>query len=85
MELMKSHPNYQWLHNLIVGDEKWVLYVNHTRKRQWPGAGQTAVATPKNDHYSMKIMLSVWWGVKGIIHWETLPAGCTVTADLYCQ
>jgi histone-lysine N-methyltransferase SETMAR len=85
MELMTSHRNYQWLHNLITGDEKWVLYVNHTCKRQWLGAGQTGVATPKNDHYSMKIMLSVWWGSKGIIHWGTLPAGCTVTADLYCQ
>ena len=30
-------------------------------------------------------MLSVWWGVKGIIYWELLPDGCTVTADLYCQ
>ena len=33
----------------------------------------------------MKIMLSVWWGVKGVIHWEILPVGCTVTGDLYCQ
>jgi histone-lysine N-methyltransferase SETMAR len=85
MELMTSHRNYQWLHNLITGDEKWVLYVNHTRKRQWLGAGQTGVATPKNELHPMKIMLSVWWGVKGTIHWEILPAGCTVTADLYCQ
>jgi histone-lysine N-methyltransferase SETMAR len=30
-------------------------------------------------------MLSVWWGVKGIIHWELLPTDCTITADLYCQ
>jgi hypothetical protein len=30
-------------------------------------------------------MLSVWWGVKGIIYWELLPDGCTVTADLYRQ
>jgi hypothetical protein len=29
--------------------------------------------------------LSVWWGVKGVIRWETLPNGCTITADLYCQ
>ena len=63
-------------------DEKWVLYVNHTRKRQWLGAGKTGVATPKNDLYPKKIMLSVWWGVEGIIHWEILPAGCTITADL---
>lgn len=85
MELMTSHRNYQWLRNLLTGDEKWVLYVNHTRKRQWLGAGQTGVATPKDDLHPKKIMLSVWWGVKGIIHWEILPAGCTITADLYCQ
>jgi histone-lysine N-methyltransferase SETMAR len=30
-------------------------------------------------------MLSVWWGVRGIIHWELLPTGCAITADLYCQ
>jgi transposase len=33
MELMTSHRNYQRLHNLITGDEKWALYVNYTRKR----------------------------------------------------
>jgi histone-lysine N-methyltransferase SETMAR len=85
MELMTSHRNYEWLHNLITGDEKWVLYVNHTRKRQWLEAGQTGIATPKNDLHPKKIMLSVWWGVKGIIYWEVLPAGCTITAELYCQ
>jgi histone-lysine N-methyltransferase SETMAR len=85
MDLMTSHRNYQWLHNLITGDEKWVLYVNHTRKRQWLGAGQTGVATPKNELHPKKIMLCVWWGLKGIIHWVLLPTGCNITADLYCQ
>jgi len=31
------------------------------------------------------VVLSVWWGVRGVIHWELLPTGCTVTADLYFQ
>ena len=30
-------------------------------------------------------MLSVWWDVKEIIHWELIPDGCIITADLYCQ
>jgi histone-lysine N-methyltransferase SETMAR len=85
MELMTSHRNYQWLHNLITGDEKWMLYVNQTRNRQWLGNGQTAAATPKDDLHPKKIMVSVWWRVRGIIHWELLPTGCTITADLYCQ
>ncbi|CAF1184879.1 unnamed protein product [Adineta ricciae] len=48
------------------------------------GAGQVGVAPPKNELHAKKITLSVWCGVKGIIHWEILPVGCTVTADLYC-
>ena len=40
---------------------------------------------PKTDLHPKKVMLSVWWEVKGVIHWETLPNGCTITADLYCQ
>ena len=47
MALMTSHRNYQWLHNLIVGDEKWVLYVTHTKKRPRLGTGQTRRATPQ--------------------------------------
>ena len=30
-------------------------------------------------------MLSDWWGVHKIIHWEILSNGYTITADLYCQ
>ena len=85
MDSMTSHSNCQWLRSLIIGDEKWVLYIKYTHRRQWPSPGQTGVATPKADLHSKKVMLSVWWGVSGIIHWETLPNGCTITADLYCQ
>ena len=60
IELMTSHRNYRWLHNLITGDEKLVLYLNYTDKRQWLGAGQTGVATPKNELHPMKIMRIVW-------------------------
>ena len=85
MALMTSHRKYQWLHNLIIGDEKWVLYVNHTSKRQWLETGQTGIATFKNDLHPRKIMLNVRWGVRGIIYWKLLPNGCNITADLYCQ
>ena len=28
-------------------------------------------------------MLCVWWGVKGVIHWELLPEKNTVTGTVY--
>ena len=83
--LVMYHHNCQWLYNLITGDEKWVLYVNHTRKRQWLGTRQTGIATSKKELHPRKIMLSVWWGVRRITHWKLLPNWCNITADLYCQ
>ena len=55
------------------------------KKRQWLATGQTGMTTPKNDLHPRKVMLSVWWSVRGITHWEVLPNGCNITADLYCQ
>ena len=85
MQLLTFRCTYQWLGNLITGDEKWILYVNHTRKRQWLSIGQTGVTTPKVDLHSKKVMLCVWWGARGIIHWELLPINSTVTAETYCM
>ena len=59
MKLITSHRNYEWLRNLVTDDEKWVLYFNYTHKRQWLGAGETGVATPKDDLHPKKIMLSI--------------------------
>ena len=47
--LLTSHYDFQWLENMITGDEKWVRYVNHTRKRQWLSLGQRGVDTPKTS------------------------------------
>ena len=85
MELLTSHRNYAWLNNLITSDEKWVTYANRKRKRQWLRAGQRGVATPKNDPHPRRVMLSFWWGVKGVIHWEFLTTDRTITADIYIQ
>ena len=62
-----------------------MLYVNHTRNRQWLSVGQTGTVTPKHHLHSKKVMLTVWWAVKGIIYWQLLTDERTVTADLYCQ
>lgn len=82
MELTTTHRDYQRLDNLIAGDEKWVLYVSHTRKREWPRAAQTGAGTPKNNIHLKKIMLSVWRGIRGMIYWKLLPAAWAITADL---
>ena len=46
-------------------------------------AGQTArleTPTPKPGLHPQKRMLSIWWGVKGVIYWDLLSEKTTVKA-----
>ena len=73
----------QWLRDIITGDEKWVLYVNHSRKRQWVPASEPALPDESSGPHPKKIMLSIFWDYKGIIWYELLPDGTNITGHLY--
>jgi histone-lysine N-methyltransferase SETMAR len=83
--LITRHEREPFLHRIVTGDEKWVLYVNTTRKNQWLSRGQRPVPTARPGLHPRKVMLCVWWDIVGIIHFELLEPGQTITADLYCQ
>jgi [histone H3]-lysine36 N-dimethyltransferase SETMAR len=79
------HPHRKdFLNDIVTGDEKWVMYANHNRKRQWVDRDQQPEPYPKPDLHQKKIMLSIWWDVKGVIYFELLPPNTTVDATLYC-
>jgi histone-lysine N-methyltransferase SETMAR len=84
-KLVRFRRTFKWLDNLITGDEKWVLYANPVRKRQWLGPGQPGVESPLPELHPRKSLLCVWWGIRGVVHWELLPYGHTITAAVYCQ
>lgn len=73
-----------WIRDLVTGDEKWVFYVTHSRKKQWLGKGETGIPTPKDDLHPKKTMISVFWNMNGVIHFELLAPNTTVNSDLYC-
>lgn len=77
--------NDPFLRRIVTGDEKWVLYNNNKRTKQWLSQNQLAVPIPKPSLTLKKVLLCVWWDCGGIIHFELLKSGETVTAELYCQ
>ena len=83
--LLSKRNRHRFLQQIITGDEKWVLYVNHTRKRQWVNRGDLPDPDPKADLHPKKVMLSVWWDFQGIIYFELLPPNTTVDSSLYCE
>ena len=39
--------------------------------------------TPKPSIHQQKVLLCVWWTTAGIVHYELLPSGQTITAEIY--
>lgn len=83
-ELLSRRRTFAWLDDIVTGDEKWCLYVNVSRKRSWTDVGQVGETMPKPEKHEHKVMLSVFWDVRGPIYWELLPQQTTVTAEVYC-
>lgn len=81
--LLKRNEDVPFLRRIITGDEKWVQYKNVTRKRSWGKANETPLTTPKADLHPRKVLLSVWWDFKGIVHYELLPRNQTINSEKY--
>lgn len=81
--LLSRKSDHEWIKQIVTGDEKWVLYVNHTRKHQWVQRDSTPEPDCKGDLHPKKVMLSVFWDYKGIIWYELLNDGTTINANVY--
>ena len=55
--LLNRKTDLEWLKQIVTGDEKWVLYANHTRKRQWVPHDATPEPDPKPELHPKKVML----------------------------
>lgn len=74
-----------FMHRLITGDEKWIYFDNPKHKRSWTDRGKPAASTPKRNIHGKKVLLCIWWDHHGILYYELLQPGETVTANRYVQ
>lgn len=81
--LLRRTKNSGFFDSILTSDEKWICYDNTTKKRQWLSPGEQPKTTPIPDPHGAKVMLCVWWSSKGLVYFEVLESGLTVTADLY--
>lgn len=73
---------------IVTGDETWIYYYDPPTKQQsmeWRKGSETLPATTQHEKSAMKVMASVFWGVKGIILVEFLPKNTTVTGRYYAE
>lgn len=73
------------LEQIVTCDEKWIGFDNPHRHNEWRSSDQPSSSTPVKDFRKEKRMLITFWDRRGVIHWELLEKGQSMTADLYCQ
>ncbi|KAL4501521.1 hypothetical protein ABPG72_018572 [Tetrahymena utriculariae] len=84
-QLLKKYKNDPFLSRLITCDEKWILFENSRRSGQWLDKDEAPKHMPKPNSYGKKIMITVWWLGKGIVHYSFLEAEETINGNKYCQ
>jgi histone-lysine N-methyltransferase SETMAR len=84
-QLLENPHDDRFWKQIITGDEKWVFFRNTDRRTQWVPHGQEVQPVAKQDRFGKKVMLSVWWNFEGVLHFELVPHGRAVNAELYTQ
>ena len=80
--LLQRYKRKSFLHRIVTGDEKWIYFDNPKRKKSWC---EPSTSTPKRNIHGFKVMLCIWWDQKGIVYYELLKPGETITAIRYQQ
>jgi len=83
-QLIKREENDPFLERMITGGEKWIVYNNISRKRNW-SRREALERQAKAEIHQKKVMLSMWWDWKGPVFYELLPKNKTINSDVYCE
>lgn len=83
--LLLRNQNDPFLDRIVTCDEKWILYDNRRRSGQWLDTDEPPRHFPKAKTHQKKTMVTVWWSAAGVIHYNFLQPGQTITAQSYCE
>ena len=78
----------EFLRRVVTVDETWIHYYTPETKRQskqWILPGESAPKKAKTVPSAGKVMATIFWDSKGIIHMDFLQKGRTITGQYYSE
>ena len=83
LSLLTRFKKKDFLHKIVTGDEKWVYYENPKRRKSWVSPGQPSSSIVKRNIHSAKVLLCIWWDYLGVVYYELMKPGETITSETY--
>ncbi|KMQ89238.1 hypothetical protein RF55_11153 [Lasius niger] len=82
MSLLIRYKMKNFLYKIITGDEKGTrTLIEENRGLTW-----STIDIDRETQYSCKkVLLFIWWDMKGVIYYELLQPGQTINAEYYQQ
>lgn len=84
-ELSKTTFDMRQIQRIVTSDEKWIFFRNPDTRNQWLRPGDLPEPVVKHGRFEHKVMLCVWWNFEGVVHYELVPDGHAINAELYNQ
>jgi len=84
-QLIQRQQKKGFLHRIVTGDEKWIFYDNPKKKKYYAKPSQSLPSTSTSilrpNIHGSKIMLCIWWDQEGLVYYELLKPGDSITGD----
>ncbi len=84
-QLLDNPLDDRFWKRIVTCDKKWVFLVNRDRSKRWVPRDQNPPPVARKDRFRKKVMLCVWWNFDGVGHFELVPDGRAVNAELYSE
>jgi histone-lysine N-methyltransferase SETMAR len=80
-KLLHLPKDHHFIKRIITCDEKWIYLNNPDLQKRWLNKGQLPVLVTMRVLRKKKVLLCVWWNYEGLIYYELVPDGCTISAE----
>lgn len=87
LEMYKRNPN-EFLRRFVTVDETWIHHATPETKqqsKQWVSTGERAPKKAKMGLSANKVMATVFWDSRGVIHIDYLEKGKTINGKYYSE
>ena len=81
--LTLCNNNEPFLNQIVICDEKWILYHNQEQPAQWLDQEEVPKHFPKPKLHQKKAIVTVWWSAACLIHYSFLNPAKTITSEKY--